>query len=109
MARSKLQRVELELMRPINLPGPTGESNTLTLDPRGILALLRDDSSSFSHWLLSIITALAAGNAVITAVENNLHHHHIPAKILDLSRQQEEQIEACVDLKTYNLEPQNYL
>ncbi|CAM5222989.1 bifunctional proline dehydrogenase/L-glutamate gamma-semialdehyde dehydrogenase PutA [Alishewanella longhuensis] len=69
MARSKLQRVELELMRPINLPGPTGESNTLTLDPRGILALLRDDSSSFSHWLLSIITALAAGNAVITAVE----------------------------------------
>lgn len=69
VARSKLQRVELELQHPINLPGPTGESNTLTLDPRGILALLRDDSSSFSHWLLSIITALAAGNAVITAVE----------------------------------------
>ncbi|MCF4010397.1 bifunctional proline dehydrogenase/L-glutamate gamma-semialdehyde dehydrogenase PutA [Rheinheimera sp. UJ63] len=71
VARSKLQRVELELQRPINLPGPTGESNTLTLDPRGILALLRDDTSSFSHWLLSIITALAAGNAVITAVEED--------------------------------------
>jgi len=69
MARSKLQRVELELLRPIHLPGPTGESNTLTLDPRGVLALLRDDTSHFSHWLLSIITALAAGNAVITAVE----------------------------------------
>lgn len=40
---------------------------------------------------------------------HSLHHHHIPAKILDLSRQQEEHIEACVDLKTYNLEPQNYL
>lgn len=71
IARTKLQRVELELQRPINLPGPTGESNTLTLDPRGILALLRDDSSSFSHWLLTIITALAAGNAVITAVEDS--------------------------------------
>lgn len=70
VARAKLQRVELELNRPINLPGPTGESNVLVLDPRGILALLRDDSSSFSHWLLSIITALAAGNAVITAVED---------------------------------------
>lgn len=69
IARTKLQRVELELQHPISLPGPTGESNTLVLDPRGILALLRDDSSSFAHWLLSIITALAAGNAVITAVE----------------------------------------
>ncbi|GHG61590.1 phosphodiesterase [Alishewanella longhuensis] len=37
------------------------------------------------------------------------HHHHIPSKIIDLSRQQEEQIEACVDLKTYSLEPHNYL
>ncbi len=69
LAQKKLQRVERELQKPIALPGPTGESNTLVLDPRGILALVRDDTSSFSHWLLAIITALAAGNAVITAVE----------------------------------------
>ena len=69
LAQQKLQRVERELQRPIALPGPTGETNTLILDPRGILALVRDDSSSFSYWLLAIITALAAGNAVITAVE----------------------------------------
>ena len=69
LAQDKLQRVERELLKPINLPGPTGESNVLVLDPRGILALVRDDSSSFSHWLISIITALAAGNAVVTAVE----------------------------------------
>lgn len=37
------------------------------------------------------------------------HHHHIPTKVIDLSRQQEEQIETCVDLKTLNLVPQNYL
>ncbi|MBZ9612358.1 bifunctional proline dehydrogenase/L-glutamate gamma-semialdehyde dehydrogenase PutA [Rheinheimera maricola] len=69
LAQQKLQRVERELQQPITLPGPTGESNCLVLDPRGILALVRDDSSAFSYWLLAIITALAAGNAVITAVE----------------------------------------
>ncbi|WP_166839205.1 bifunctional proline dehydrogenase/L-glutamate gamma-semialdehyde dehydrogenase PutA [Rheinheimera pleomorphica] len=71
LAQQKLQRVERELQQPTTLPGPTGESNTLVLDPRGILALVRDDSSSFSHWLVAIITALAAGNAVVTAVEDS--------------------------------------
>ncbi|MDP5142165.1 bifunctional proline dehydrogenase/L-glutamate gamma-semialdehyde dehydrogenase PutA [Rheinheimera baltica] len=70
LAQQKLQRVERDLQKPITLPGPTGETNVLVLDPRGILALVRDDSSAFSHWLLAIITALAAGNAVITAVED---------------------------------------
>ncbi|MEH8019787.1 bifunctional proline dehydrogenase/L-glutamate gamma-semialdehyde dehydrogenase PutA [Rheinheimera metallidurans] len=69
LAQQKLQRVERELQKPTTLPGPTGESNTLVLDPRGILALVRDESSSFQYWLVAIITALAAGNAVITAVE----------------------------------------
>lgn len=40
---------------------------------------------------------------------HSVHQHHLPPKILDLSRQHEEQIESCVDLKTYNLETQNYL
>ena len=66
LAQQKLQRVERELQQPTTLPGPTGESNTLVLDPRGILALVRDDSSSFSHWLVAIITALAAGNPFLT-------------------------------------------
>ncbi|WP_240219854.1 bifunctional proline dehydrogenase/L-glutamate gamma-semialdehyde dehydrogenase PutA [Rheinheimera hassiensis] len=69
LAQQKLKRVERDLQKPIALPGPTGESNILVLDPRGILALVRDETSSFSHWLLAIITALASGNAVVTAVE----------------------------------------
>jgi RHH-type proline utilization regulon transcriptional repressor/proline dehydrogenase/delta 1-pyrroline-5-carboxylate dehydrogenase len=69
LAQQKLKRVERDLQKPITLPGPTGESNILVLDPRGILALVRDETSSFSHWLLAIITALASGNAVVTAVE----------------------------------------
>ncbi|GGW56217.1 HD-GYP domain-containing protein [Alishewanella tabrizica] len=40
---------------------------------------------------------------------HSVHHHHIPPKVLDLARQQEEQIEACIDLKKYGLEVRNYL
>lgn len=40
---------------------------------------------------------------------HSLHHHHIPPRILDLSRQQEEQIDACVDLKKFGLDVRNYL
>ncbi|CAM3743871.1 bifunctional proline dehydrogenase/L-glutamate gamma-semialdehyde dehydrogenase PutA [Rheinheimera salexigens] len=69
LAQKKLQRVERVLLKPTTLPGPTGESNQLVLDPRGTVALIRDETSSFQHWLLAIITALATGNAVITAVE----------------------------------------
>ncbi|SEA00831.1 bifunctional proline dehydrogenase/L-glutamate gamma-semialdehyde dehydrogenase PutA [Alkalimonas amylolytica] len=69
VARSQLRLIEQELAQPIRLPGPTGESNTLWLEPRGTLALLRDETADFSHWLLSALTAIAAGNAVITAVE----------------------------------------
>ena len=37
------------------------------------------------------------------------HQHHIPPKVIDLSRQQEEQIDSCVELKKYGLEVRNYL
>lgn len=40
---------------------------------------------------------------------HSVHHHHIIPKIINLSRQRDEQIEACVDLKKYNLDAQNYL
>lgn len=40
---------------------------------------------------------------------HSLHRHHLPAKLLDLSKQNEEVIEACADLKKYQLELQHYL
>lgn len=36
------------------------------------------------------------------------HQHHIPSKIIDLSRQQEEQVDSCVELKKYGLDVRNY-
>ncbi|WP_197716849.1 bifunctional proline dehydrogenase/L-glutamate gamma-semialdehyde dehydrogenase PutA [Mesorhizobium sp. DCY119] len=46
----------------IDLPGPTGEANTLALDPRGRVLCLGPDSETL---LAQAIQALAAGNAVL--------------------------------------------
>ncbi|MCH8536730.1 MAG: bifunctional proline dehydrogenase/L-glutamate gamma-semialdehyde dehydrogenase PutA [Alkalimonas sp.] len=70
-AREQLRWIEQQLASPLRLPGPTGESNELWLEPRGTIALLRDETGDFNHWLIAAITALAAGNAVITAVEEH--------------------------------------
>lgn len=40
---------------------------------------------------------------------HSVHQHHITPKVMDLSRQQEEHIEGCVDLKKYGLDVRNYL
>lgn len=40
---------------------------------------------------------------------HSAHQHHIPAKVLDLSRQTDEQIDSCVELKKYGLDVKNYI
>jgi putative nucleotidyltransferase with HDIG domain len=40
---------------------------------------------------------------------HSVHQHHIQPRILDLSRQQEEQIDSCIDLKKYGLDVRNYI
>jgi len=47
---------------PVDLPGPTGEGNTLTLFPRGCVLCLGPDADTL---LAQAIQALAAGNAVL--------------------------------------------
>jgi RHH-type proline utilization regulon transcriptional repressor/proline dehydrogenase/delta 1-pyrroline-5-carboxylate dehydrogenase len=69
-ARGLLANIEKELAAPIALPGPTGELNRLFLEARGVVACVRDESACFRYWLLSVLTALAAGNAVIAVVED---------------------------------------
>lgn len=68
-ARHLLLDIEKQLAAPITLPGPTGESNQLHLEARGVVAAVRDDSACFKYWMLSLMTALASGNAVVVAVE----------------------------------------
>jgi RHH-type proline utilization regulon transcriptional repressor/proline dehydrogenase/delta 1-pyrroline-5-carboxylate dehydrogenase len=47
---------------PVDLPGPTGEANTLTLFPRGRVLCLGPDAETL---LAQAVQALAAGNAVL--------------------------------------------
>ncbi len=65
-ARAQLNRLEKHMRHFKTLPGPTGESNTLHYEPRGCVVCYADKSTSFNFWAISIITALAAGNTVIT-------------------------------------------
>jgi len=65
-AHAQLNDLEKHMRKCTVLPGPTGESNTLHLESRGCVVCYADKSTSFNFWVLSIITALAAGNTVIT-------------------------------------------
>lgn len=70
-ARKQLSQIEAYLKAPTILPGPTGESNQLYLESRGILACIGDKDTSFEYWLISIVTALATGNSVIALVSDS--------------------------------------
>lgn len=69
-SRAQLTRIEKLLKRPKILPGPTGESNMLYMEPRGCVVCYADKDTTFSYWLLSIISAAAVGNTVVTAVSD---------------------------------------
>jgi RHH-type proline utilization regulon transcriptional repressor/proline dehydrogenase/delta 1-pyrroline-5-carboxylate dehydrogenase len=69
-ARSQLIDIEKRLKKPKVLPGPTGESNVIYLENRGNIICFVDKNSTFHFWVLSIVTALATGNAVVTVVSD---------------------------------------
>ncbi len=69
-ARQQLLFIEKQLASAKILPGPTGESNTLYLESRGTLACVRCQATSFNYWMMSVISALAAGNCVIAIVDD---------------------------------------
>jgi RHH-type proline utilization regulon transcriptional repressor/proline dehydrogenase/delta 1-pyrroline-5-carboxylate dehydrogenase len=69
-AGSQLIDIKKHLKEPTVLPGPTGESNTLYLENRGNIICLADENVSFHFWLISVVTALATGNTVISVVSD---------------------------------------
>jgi len=73
-ARSQLLNIEKKLAKPRVMPGPTGESNKLYLEPRGCVVCYADKDTSFNFWAISIISALATGNTVITVVSDLFHN-----------------------------------
>jgi RHH-type proline utilization regulon transcriptional repressor/proline dehydrogenase/delta 1-pyrroline-5-carboxylate dehydrogenase len=79
-ARTQLIAIERRLRSPMQLPGPTGESNTLHLEPRGVLLCFADKDVDFSYWVLSIVTALATGNVVISVVSDMFYEEALTFK-----------------------------
>ncbi len=69
-SRSQLIDIEKRMKTPKILPGPTGESNILYLENRGVVICFADKNVSFHFWVLSLVTALATGNAVVTLVSD---------------------------------------
>jgi RHH-type proline utilization regulon transcriptional repressor/proline dehydrogenase/delta 1-pyrroline-5-carboxylate dehydrogenase len=69
-ARTQLLLIEKKIANPTVLPGPTGESNILHLESRGTVACLRCADTPFNFWMISVISALAAGNCVVALVDN---------------------------------------
>lgn len=54
-----------EKFQPVELPGPTGESNTLTLHGRGVFLCISPWNFPLAIFTGQVAAALAAGNAVI--------------------------------------------
>ncbi|MGL1958041.1 MAG: bifunctional proline dehydrogenase/L-glutamate gamma-semialdehyde dehydrogenase PutA [Colwellia sp.] len=69
-ARSQLMSIEKRMKKPEVLPGPTGESNIIYLENRGNIICFADEKVSFHFWVLSVVTALATGNTVISVVSD---------------------------------------
>ncbi|WP_100656241.1 bifunctional proline dehydrogenase/L-glutamate gamma-semialdehyde dehydrogenase PutA [Alteromonas flava] len=98
-ARKQLTLIEKMLKKHTQLPGPTGESNELRLEPRGVILGYGDSSVTFEYWVLSLVTALATGNtmvavvsdayyAEIEAIKGYLVDAGAPASILQIARTQ---------------------
>jgi len=69
-ARDQLITIEKRLKNPKILPGPTGESNILYLENRGVIICFADANVTFDFWVMSLVTALATGNSVIAVVSD---------------------------------------
>jgi RHH-type proline utilization regulon transcriptional repressor/proline dehydrogenase/delta 1-pyrroline-5-carboxylate dehydrogenase len=63
--RAQLQLAARTLEQPLALPGPTGESNTLHLEPRGALLMPIDQASQGHEYLMALVSALVGGNAAV--------------------------------------------
>jgi RHH-type proline utilization regulon transcriptional repressor/proline dehydrogenase/delta 1-pyrroline-5-carboxylate dehydrogenase len=71
-ARSQLLYARDVLEQPLQLPGPTGESNQLLLEARGQLLLVLDNRDHAGEYLLAMLSALAGGNVVAAFAEEEL-------------------------------------
>lgn len=63
------------LGEPQVMPGPTGELNTLQLEPRGCLSILLDNPDHNGEYLMAILSVLVGGNALTAFASEDLLAH----------------------------------
>ena len=101
-ARQAQQRCE----NPIQLPGPTGETNTLSLHGRGIVFCTAAEGADFTLLASHSIAALAMGNAVVLQAPDShsaltirwvktLLKAGVPPAILHLAGSSKDALEIC--------------
>jgi RHH-type proline utilization regulon transcriptional repressor/proline dehydrogenase/delta 1-pyrroline-5-carboxylate dehydrogenase len=89
---------------PVDLPGPTGEANTLVLAPRGTALCLGPDMDML---LAQVIQALAAGNSVLavapdaTAGLKPLAGADLPLSVIDTTITPEQAADLDADVVAY--------
>lgn len=79
-ARDQLINIEKRMKKPQVLPGPTGESNVIYLENRGTILCFADDNVSFHFWVMSLVTALATGNTVVSVVSDLFYEEAVAFK-----------------------------
>jgi len=67
VCRYYADQARLKCEAPIVLPGPTGESNELSLHGRGVFFCAVADKTAIHAFVQQVVAALAAGNAVIAS------------------------------------------
>ncbi|KAA3627872.1 MAG: bifunctional proline dehydrogenase/L-glutamate gamma-semialdehyde dehydrogenase PutA [Proteobacteria bacterium] len=88
-------QAQLHFEQPLALPGPTGETNQLTLHGRGVFACISPWNFPLAIFTGQVAAALAAGNAVIAkpaeqtpliaaAAVHLFHQAGVPADVLHL-------------------------
>jgi RHH-type proline utilization regulon transcriptional repressor/proline dehydrogenase/delta 1-pyrroline-5-carboxylate dehydrogenase len=88
-------RVRAEFAAPLELPGPTGERNRMTLVGRGVFVCISPWNFPLAIFTGQVVAALAAGNAVIAKPAEQtplmaafavglLHRAGIPGNVLQL-------------------------
>ncbi|MCV6605326.1 MAG: aldehyde dehydrogenase family protein, partial [Porticoccaceae bacterium] len=85
VCRYYAQQAREKCQAPTLLPGPTGETNELTLHGRGVFFCAVADGTAVSSFVQQVVAALAAGNGVISkpAGENALVAAEIVKALLD--------------------------
>lgn len=75
LSQNRLSQANTLFSEITELPGPTGETNELSLHARGVaLVIANTESLTNGHTILQFISALAAGNAVVAIGSDKASH-----------------------------------